>query len=168
MPTSSRACCGRGAGAGQFMCPTSSRSRACASRRLARPAHGRPPGLPASARRAARRGAAEHRTVLGDLLTARGARHPRAVSHARNLANANPRAIRRAAEEAAPADSRWTTPRASATALGARSTVARRRAARLTSWRTLVSQLSVSPARLTRSTAPRRRCCPPARQAPAL
>ena len=41
----------------------------------------------------------------------------------------------------APADSRWTTPRASATALGARSIVARRRPRALTSVRTLVSQL---------------------------
>ena len=64
----------------------------------------------------------EHRVVLGDLLTARARGILAQFPTAQHLANANPRAIRRAAERA-PAASRWTTRRASATARAARSTV---------------------------------------------
>jgi hypothetical protein len=69
----------------------------------------------------------EHRAVLGDLLTARARGILAQFPTAQHLATANPRAIRRAAEDAGARDSRWTTPRASVTAPGARSTVARRR-----------------------------------------
>src|SRR5438132_11491327 len=99
MPTSSRTCCGRGRPR-PVTCPTS-RSRACASSR------GCAPGSWFDRQDYLRQLIApldvvlpEHRTVLGDLLTARARGILAQFPAAPHLAHANPRAIRRAAEEA--------------------------------------------------------------------
>jgi len=75
----------------------------------------------------------EHRTVLGDLLTARARGILAQFPTAQHLAQANPRAIRRAAEDAGARGFSLNDATASATARGARSTVARRRPRALTS-----------------------------------
>jgi len=158
--TSSRACCGR-SGAG------SCARRAIQSlRELARPA--RP--LMATARTTCVSSSRaevvlpEHRTSWAICLTGR-ARAILAQSPRRPHLGRHPRAIRRARGGGRPR-SRWTTPRASADQRW-RSLYSGKAAPRaLTSCAPLGEPArAFSPARLTRSTAPRRRCCP-ARQAP--
>src|SRR4030095_8582310 len=135
----------------------------------------------------------EHRTALGDLLSARARGLLAQFPTAQHLAQASPRAIRRAAEDAgtrgfslddatavrdaarrsiyrgkdAPARSplRRRRPRLPPTPPAVRSIAARPPRPALTWCARWWASSSVSPARWTRSTAPRRRCCPPASQA---